>query len=456
MRDRETEPCWHADMMDIPGLLKHGVSFHLCGERKDYGTIRPKRTQQTSETEGRHRRQRPRRKGIGMKLSQALSPSHMTVLIVGGGIGGLATALALQRQGIRSLVFERTQQFREVGSGLVLAGNAVKALDKLGLADVLQTIAAPLLFSRLRSWRGEVLMEIPMLEAMRRFRASAVAVHRAELHAALMQALEKESIHMNMQGVSFEQDEKGVRVWFASGEEVQADVLVGADGLHSLVRSQLVGATKPRYAGYTAWRGVTFFSRNQREEQTTFETWGAGKRFGFIPLSQGRVCWFAVATALEGEHEEETREKRKVLDLVSSCHEPAQAVVEATEASAILRTDIYDRPPLSSWSQGCVTLVGDAAHPMTPNLGQGACQAIEDAFILAESLKSAPTIASALQRYETRRIKRANILVQRSRRLGQIAHWEHPWLVNMRDTLLRMTPRRVLLKQIEWVVDNQI
>src|SRR6266700_3626347 len=93
MRDRETEPCWHAAMMDIPGPLKHGVSFHLCGERKDYGAIRPKRTQQTSETEGRHRRQRPRRKGIGMKLSQALSPSHMTVLIVGGGIGGLPQLL---------------------------------------------------------------------------------------------------------------------------------------------------------------------------------------------------------------------------------------------------------------------------------------------------------------------------------------------------------------------------
>ncbi len=391
-----------------------------------------------------------------MKLSQTLSPSHMTVLIVGGGIGGLATSLALQRQGIRSLVFERTQRFREVGSGLLLAGNAVKALEKLGLADVLQTIAAPLLFSRLRSWRGEVLMEMPMLEAMHCFGTSAVAVHRAELHAALVQALEKECIHLNMQGVSFEQDEQGVHVRFASGEEVQADLLVGADGLHSLVRSQLMGATKPRYAGYTAWRGVTLFNMNQREEQTTFETWGAGKRFGFIPLSQGRVCWFAVATAPEGECEEEAREKQKVLDLVSSCHEPAWAVVEATEACAILRTDIYDRPPLSSWSQGRVTLVGDAAHPMTPNLGQGACQAIEDAFLLAESLKSEPTIAEAVQRYEARRIKRANAIVRRSWQMGQIAHWEHPWSVNVRDTLLRLTPRRTLLKQMEWIMDNQI
>ena len=243
---------------------------------------------------------------------------------------------------------------------------------------------------------------------------------------------------------------------FASGEEVRADLLVGADGLHSVVRSQLVGAARPRYAGYTAWRGVTCFPMDQHEAQTAFETWGAGKRFGFIPLSQGRVCWFAVANAPEGEHDAETREKRKVLDLVASCHEPAWTVVEATEAAAILRTDIYDRPPISSWSQGRVTLVGDAAHPMTPNLGQGACQAIEDAFLLAESLKSGPSLTSALRSYEARRIKRANAMVQLSRLQGRIGHWEHPWGVGLRDILLRMTPPRLLVKQIEWIMDNQI
>ncbi len=391
-----------------------------------------------------------------MQLSQARAPSAMTVLVVGGGIGGLATALAFQRQGIRSLVFERTPQFREVGSGMILAGNAVKALHKLGLADVLQTIAAPLLSASIRSWRGDVLVDMPMQEAMRRFGASTVAVHRAELQAALVQALEKGSLHTHMQGIGFEQDEAGVRVRFASGEEVQGDLLVGADGLHSVVRAQLIGAARPRYAGYTAWRAVTCFSMHQREAQTTFETWGAGRRFGFIPLTQGRVCWFAVANAPEGEREEQAREKRRVLELVASCHEPARAVIEATEASAILRTDLYDRRPISSWSQGRVTLVGDAAHPMTPNLGQGACQAIEDAFILAESLQREPTIAWALQRYEARRIKRANAIVQRSWRLGQIAHWENPWSVHVRDIVLRMTPPRTLLKQIAWVLGNQI
>ncbi len=391
-----------------------------------------------------------------MNISQAYSPSTMRVLIVGGGIAGLTTALALQRHGINVLVFERARQFREVGSGLILAGNAVKALDRLGLDDLLHSIAAPLCHGHLRSWRGDVLVDFPVQEIMQRFGTRSVAVHRAELHAALAQALERGSLRTHMQGIGFEQDGDGVCLRFASGEEIQGDMLIGADGLHSVVRSQLLGVANPRYAGYTAWRAVTSFTVNQREAQTAFETWGAGKRFGIIPLSHGRICWFAVASAPEGERHDETEEKRKVLDLLASCHEPAGAVVEATEPSAILRTDIYDRPPLSSWSQGRVTLVGDAAHPMTPNLGQGACQAIEDAFLLADSLKNGPTIAAALHSYEARRIKRANTLVRRSRQQGWLGHWKHPLGVYVRDIALRMTPFPLLAKAIEWLLDNQI
>ncbi len=391
-----------------------------------------------------------------MNVSQEYLSSALRVLIVGGGIGGLSTALALQRQGITAHVFERTVQLREVGSGMILAGNAVKALQKMGLADELRAIAAPLDYSYLRSWRGDVLVDLPVQETMQRYGAMTVAVHRAELQAALARSLEQEHLHTHRQVVGFEQDEEGVRVRFASCEEVDGDLLIGADGLHSVVRSQLFGATKPRYAGYTAWRAVTRFPMDERQAHTAYETWGAGKRFGFIPLTQGRVCWFAVASAPEGGREEESEEKRNLLELVSSCHEPARALVEATEASAILRTDIYDRAPISSWSRGRVTLVGDAAHPMTPNLGQGACQAIEDAFLLADALKNETTLAAALQRYEARRIKRANTIVARSRFQGRVGHWQHPLSVGLRDTMLRLIPPRQLLKQVEWILDNQI
>jgi 2-polyprenyl-6-methoxyphenol hydroxylase-like FAD-dependent oxidoreductase len=391
----------------------------------------------------------------GMNRSPA--PTALTTLIVGGGIGGLATALAFQRNGISALVFERAREFREVGAGLILTGSAVTALHKLGLAEALHTIAAPLHYISLRTWRGDVLVAVPLQDARMRFGASAVAVQRGELQAALVQALQPQRLHMNMQGIGFEQDAEGVCLRFASGEARQGDLLVGADGLHSVIRAQLVGAATPRYAGYTVWRGVTPFALDPREEQTTFETWGAGKRFGCVPLTHGRVYWFAVANARAGEREATAeQEKRKVAELVSSCHEPAAAVVAATDASAIVRTDIYDRPVRSCWSQGRVTLLGDAAHPMTPNLAQGACQAIEDAYILAESLKSTPTITAALQRYEARRISRANAMVQRSRQQGRIAQWEQPWAVSARNTMMRMAPARLLRKQLAWIAGNQI
>ena len=183
---------------------------------------------------------------------------------------------------------------------------------------------------------------------------------------------------------------------------------------------------------------------------------GSGKTLWIHSAHSGRACWYAVANAPEGEHEDETIEKRKVIDLVSSCHKPVSEVVEATEAAAILRTDLYDRPSLSCWSQGRVTLLGDAAHPMLPNLGQGACQAIEDAFLLVDSLKRGLAITAALQDYEIRRIKRANAIVRRSRQLGWMDHWEHPWGVGLRDIVLRMMPSRILEKQMEWIMDNQM
>jgi 2-polyprenyl-6-methoxyphenol hydroxylase-like FAD-dependent oxidoreductase len=172
-----------------------------------------------------------------MKASQVYSPSNITVLIVGGGIGGLATALACQRNGIKAYVFERAQQFREVGSGMILSGNVVAFLQKLGLDDVIQSIAAPLHYGHLRSWRGDVLMDMPMQSTMQGCGTSAIAVHRAELMATLVQSLERERLHTNVHVTGFEQDEQGLRLQLASGEVVQGDLLVGADGLHSVVRS---------------------------------------------------------------------------------------------------------------------------------------------------------------------------------------------------------------------------
>ncbi len=316
------------------------------------------------------------------------------------------------------------------------------------MTDALQAIAAQATRATIRSWQGEILSETPVVELTKQFGVAFRAVHRADLQAMLLKALGDGVVQPGAQCISFTQDRAGVRVQFAGGQEAYGDVLIGADGIHSVIRAQLFGQAKPRYAGYTAWRGVTSFE----QDGNVFESWGRGSRFGFVPLSQGRVYWFATRNAPEGKADGASGSKRELLDLFAGWHEPIEAVIEATEEGAILHNDIYDREPLHQWSKGRVTLLGDAAHPMTPNMGQGACQAIEDALVLADCLHNASCIETALQTYEQRRIKRTNAIVKRSRDIGRVAQWENPLACSVRNAILKRTSSGMLLKQLGWVV----
>jgi 2-polyprenyl-6-methoxyphenol hydroxylase-like FAD-dependent oxidoreductase len=371
-------------------------------------------------------------------------------LIIGGGIGGLCAAIALRQAGIDVTVFERVTDMHEVGAGLTLWTNAVRALQKLGLTDALRAIGTPCTRATIYSWQGTILAETPVDELLKKFQVASIGVHRADLQAVLLSKLGEGVVQPGAQCTGFTQNEKGVCAYFAGGKEVWGDVLIGADGIHSVIRSQLFGQAKPRYAGYTAWRSVTPFQVEQEGE--AFETWGRGKRFGFVPLNNGRVYWFATRNSLEGRGDGAMGRKGEVLDLFRGWHEPIEALIKATEESAMLRNDIYDRKPLHHWGEGRITLLGDAAHPMTPNMGQGGCQAIEDALVLAACLRNASDMEAALRAYEDKRIKRTAAIVKRSRTIGRVAQWENPLACSIRDALLKRTPSDVLFKQLGWVV----
>lgn len=293
------------------------------------------------------------------------------VLIAGGGIGGLVAAIALQREGIAVSVFERVKELEEVGAGLTLWANALRAIQKIGLTDLLETVGKPLTRSCILSWQGKVLSETPVEALTKRFGTPLVAVHRADLQAALLSTLGEGVVQTGVTCTGFQQDDMEVRAHLANGQDVAGDLLLGADGIHSTLRAQLFGATRPRYADYTAWRGVAQIAPRPWGEQTATEIWGNGRRFGLVPLSRGRMYWFATLNTPEGMRDKEEGRKQELLDLFHTCHDPVPAVIEATDEAAILRNDIYDRPPLHHWSLGRVTLLGDAAHPMTPNMGQG-------------------------------------------------------------------------------------
>ena len=266
-----------------------------------------------------------------------------------------------------------------------------------------------------------------------------------ESFAVAAPAVGDAALTLGAEVVHVESSESGATARCQDGQRFDADILVGADGLRSTIRRHVLDDGEPIYSGYTSWRGVTRSGAGPGLTRMT-ESWGAGERFGMVAIGHGEIYWFAVADAPQGASDRDAH--AELLRRFAGWHEPVRAVLEATDPDRIIRTDISDRNPVTRWHSGRVVLLGDAAHPMTPNLGQGACQAIEDAAVLAVELSQATDVPQALVNYERRRVARANAVVMRARRLGQIAQWQHPIAVRVRNTLMRFTPPAAAEKHV--------
>ena len=381
----------------------------------------------------------------------------MKALIIGGGIGGVSMAIALRRVGIEAVVFEQAEALREVGSGLTVWTNAVKALRKLGAEDAVLATGSILERFEARSWRGEVLQKTPFGELGRKLGAPNVIIHRAELLRGLTKLMDERSVHCHARGVGFEQNSRSVTACFADGRKAEGDLLIGADGLHSVIRTKLFGESKPRYAGYTCWRGLAQFVHEEFPTGYSFETWGPGRRFSIHHCGLGRVFWYATKNLPEGMPAAKAGHQAEVLEWFREWHAPIPEVIKATESSAILRNDIVDRKPVKRWGQERVTLLGDAAHPTTPNLGQGACQAMEDAVVLASCLPAASDVPAALRSYENMRMARTANITNQSWLIGKICQWENPLACWLRNKLSQTAlARRSGLQMIEKIFSHEV
>jgi 2-polyprenyl-6-methoxyphenol hydroxylase-like FAD-dependent oxidoreductase len=359
-----------------------------------------------------------------------------SAVVIGAGIGGLTAALALKQAGWDVAVYEKAPELREVGAGITLWTNAVKVLRKLGVGDAIERAASPLRKSELRSWRGGLLVGIDFTYLSEKFGAPTVGIHRADLQAKLADALGREHIHPGMTCVAYNQDEKGANAMFAEGGEARGQILVGADGIKSLVRQHLLGPEQPRYAGYTAWRGVGLIDRPEVPLGLTVLAMGRGSQVGLLPIGGGRTYWFATANVPEGGGPGPGGHKVDLRARFKDWWPAIPAAMEATPDAAILRNDIIDRPPVRKWTDGRVTLLGDAAHPTTPNMGQGACQAIESGYVLAKCLKDAETAQAGLLAYEKARFDRTAKITNESWKLGRMFAYESRLKCWLRDRML--------------------
>lgn len=370
--------------------------------------------------------------------------------MVGAGVGGLGTALALRAMGMQVTVLEQAGELREAGAGLGLASNGVAVLDRLGLGAETRRRSAVARRVLVRRRDGKVLSAVELDEAH-----AMLGIHRAELQAVLVGALDRDAIRLAARVHKVGQTAERAWVELATGERHEADVVVGADGIRSTVRSAVAGGLGPAYAGYVGWRAVTTASEPSLAE-TMSESWGCGHRFGLVPLGNGRLYWFVSEAASEPEEPTLRRPKHEFQKLVAGWHEPIEAAVASTAEESIAGLGIYHVPRLKRWSAGRVTLVGDAAHAITPDVSQGASLALEDGYVLAAALGETRDVAGALRGYEARRRKRALAIAQLSRRLGRIAQTDRPLLCRLRDTAFLLTPDAVSRRQLARMVDYEL
>jgi 2-polyprenyl-6-methoxyphenol hydroxylase-like FAD-dependent oxidoreductase len=363
------------------------------------------------------------------------------VLVVGAGIGGLASSIALRETDVEVVVLERAPELAkvELGAGITLWSNAMLILDRLGLGTEIRERGAVLGCFEQRNARGRLLSRWPLDEMARRLGAPVCGINRPDLHAALVQGA-GERVRTGCKVERFEQTDGAVEVVLAGGGGESADVLIGADGIESTIRAQLLGDQPPRHSGLTMWRANVAYEEAIAPGVDFIAWWGAGAKFVIFRSGPQRLSWEAIVTSAPGGRDEPGQTRHAVHERFKGFVDAVHRIVDATSEEAIFRTDVFDRPPDEQWGSGRVTLLGDAAHPMTFAVGQGAAQALEDALAIGRALGSdGEDLEAALRSYERPRIPRAAHFQTMAWRLARAGALEGKGAQALRNTAFQLS-----------------
>lgn len=363
-------------------------------------------------------------------------------IIIGGGIGGLATAIALHRAGWHVKVLEQAPKFGEVGAGISLWPNSLRALDMLGVGDNVREIGGVESTAGFRHKNGAWLFR-SNIEAIEKAYGQTILIHRADLIDILVSALPKDVLTLGAKVTDINTDGATVTVKYGNRTDT-ADLLVAADGIHSITRTKFWPEAKPpQYAGYTTWR---FIAPKLDIEPETSESWGNGERVGIFPFSNGQIYSYLGASVPPGQHNKNELDGLK--QRFSSWHEPIPTLLNSVKPDVVLRNDIYTIPSLKTYVKANVVLVGDAAHAMTPDFGEGGGTALEDAVELARILANASDLSAGLQEYDAIRRPRTQTIAKQSAMFGKIAQWAWPPAVALRNGVVRLIPSALFIKAL--------
>ncbi|MBY5361127.1 monooxygenase [Rhizobium leguminosarum] len=379
----------------------------------------------------------------------------MRIVIVGAGIAGLAVARGLSLIGHEVEIYEQAAELKPIGAGLSLSANALRALRTLGLYDAVLAEAQRIDRIDLLDQRGDVLQMTDLAALSQRYgHLSMVVLHRGGLHHALLSALPQSAIRLGMECVGARTHEAGAVLRFANGHTVEADLVLACDGVHSAVRKAVFPKARERFARYTCWRAISPGIPAGFDPTRLSESWGAaGKRIGLAAIPGERIYWFACCGARRIKDPDLAKIGLTELQgMFAEFHDPVPEVLASTSSDTVIWTDIEDLDPMPSFTHGRIVLLGDAAHAVTPDLGQGAGLSIEDAAVLASLLGRLP-IDETLHEYDARRVGRAHRLASGSRLYAKVAQWQNPLVVPLRNRVVKSIPERFMDRQLDAVLD---
>lgn len=369
----------------------------------------------------------------------------MVVDIIGSGIGGLTAAIALEKKGFYPRVYEQANTLKTIGAGIILASNAMQVYKKLGLDEELKSNGISLNAMNITDDKLQVLSKVDLTYFKDKYNIQSLAIHRGKLQQVLLNNLKRTELVLDHKLQNIRKHDSGWHLDFENGTSIKSSLVIGADGIHSKIRTTLFPKSEIRSMKQVCWRGVTKFKLPASYKNELNEAWGVGDRFAFVRFAPDHIYWYAVKSFTESK-DEFSEDK---LSVYFRKYPPiVQEIINATPANLIHTSVMQDLKPIKKWYDDFLCLIGDAAHATTPNMGQGACQSIEDAYVLADCL-SKQTGTNAFRAYQNLRMAKAHQVVKQSRQIGKISHWTSSAGIAFRNTMLKMVPNTVTQMQLE-------